>query len=58
MLRPCVLMWWKLHLQGNVLDEIVGSIEDGGCQAAERLEREGRPRLGLNENRGEQTKAP
>lgn len=41
-----------------MLDEIVGSIEDGGCQAAERLEREGRPRLGLNENRGEQTKAP
>lgn len=27
----CVLMRWKLHLQGNVLDEIVGSIEDGGC---------------------------
>lgn len=57
-LRPCVLMWWKLHLQGNVLDEIVGSIEDGGWQAAEWLERQGRPRLDLNENGGAQTKSP
>lgn len=45
-----VLMWWKLHLQGNVLDEIVGSIEDGGYQAAERLERQVRLLLELNEN--------
>lgn len=26
-------MWWKLHLQGNGLDEIVGSIEDWRCGA-------------------------
>lgn len=34
MLQPHVLMCWKLHLQGNMLDEIVGSIEDGSCKAA------------------------
>lgn len=33
-LQPHVLMCWKLHLQGNMLDEIVGSIEDGSCKAA------------------------
>lgn len=39
-------MCWKLHLQGNVLDEIVGSIEDGGCGAAERLEKRGEVEAG------------
>lgn len=29
-------MCWKLHLQGNVLDEIVGSIEDGGWRTEVR----------------------
>lgn len=43
-LQPCVLMRWKLHLQGNVLDEIVGSIEDGGHWAVSR--RRGEPGWG------------
>lgn len=30
----------EIASSGNMLDEIVGSIENGGCQAAERLERQ------------------
>jgi len=31
----------EIASSGNMLDQIVGSIEDGGCQAAERLKRQG-----------------
>lgn len=37
---PCVDVV-EIASSGNMLDEIVGSIENGVCQAAERLERQG-----------------